>query len=87
MSYATRYFFYGRNSRGRESLNPIDYAIKISNIPQLHVSGGKDTILPSSIMYGYVKVSSSDCIQQKILDDEKNVGPCQESNYSRPAHS
>ncbi|WP_367364010.1 alpha/beta hydrolase [Candidatus Tisiphia endosymbiont of Nedyus quadrimaculatus] len=51
----------------KESLNPIDYAIKISNIPQLHLSGGKDAIVPSKIMQGYIKASSSDCIQQKIF--------------------
>ncbi|MCC8371330.1 MAG: alpha/beta hydrolase [Rickettsia endosymbiont of Pseudomimeciton antennatum] len=51
----------------RKSLNPIDYAIKINNIPQLHISGSKDAIVPSSIMHGYVKASSSNCIQQKIL--------------------
>lgn len=51
----------------KESLNPIDYAIKINNIPQLHISGSKDKIVPSKIMHGYVKASSSDCIQQKIF--------------------
>lgn len=51
----------------KESLNPIDYAIKISNIPQLHLSGAKDAIVPSKIMQGYIKASSSDCIQQKIF--------------------
>ncbi len=51
----------------KESLNPIDYAIKISNIPQLHLSGSKDAIVPSKIMQGYIKASSSDCTQQKIF--------------------
>ncbi|WP_425363675.1 alpha/beta hydrolase [Candidatus Tisiphia endosymbiont of Hybos culiciformis] len=53
----------------KKSLNPIDYAKKISNIPQLHLSGSKDAIVPSSIMHGYVKASSSNCIQQKIFPD------------------
>jgi hypothetical protein len=51
----------------KKSLNPIDYAIKINNIPQLHILGSKDTIVPNSIMHGYVKASSSNCIQQKIF--------------------
>lgn len=51
----------------KESLNPIDYAINISNIPQLHLSGSKDAIVPSKIMQGYIKASSSDCTQQKIF--------------------
>ncbi|WP_410520911.1 alpha/beta hydrolase [Candidatus Tisiphia endosymbiont of Sialis lutaria] len=51
----------------KKSLNPIDYAIKINNIPQLHISGSKDKIVPSSIMHGYIKASSSNCIQQKIF--------------------
>ncbi len=51
----------------KESLNPIDYAIKISNIPQLHLSGSKDAIVPSKIMQGYIKTSPLDCTQQKIF--------------------
>ncbi|WP_342267978.1 alpha/beta hydrolase [Candidatus Tisiphia endosymbiont of Empis tessellata] len=51
----------------KKSLNPINYAIKISNIPQLHLSGAKDAIVPSKIMHGYVKASSSNCVQQKIF--------------------
>jgi dienelactone hydrolase len=31
------------------SLNPIDYAKLINNIPQLHLSGGKDKIIPPFI--------------------------------------
>ncbi|MFU7502820.1 MAG: alpha/beta hydrolase [Candidatus Tisiphia sp.] len=57
----------------KESLNPIDYAIKISNIPQLHLSGSKDAIVPSKIMHGYIKASSSDCTQQKIFPNITHI--------------
>ncbi len=51
----------------KESLNPINHAIKINNIPQLHLSGDKDTIVPNNIIQGYVKASLSNCIQQKTF--------------------
>ena len=49
------------------SLNPIDAAYKIRNIPQLHLSGGKDTIVKPSIADKYVAASKSRCVRQEIV--------------------
>jgi len=51
------------------SLNPIDYVEKLRNIPQLHVSGSKDDIIPPSIANEFVKKSASRCVHQKIIPD------------------
>jgi hypothetical protein len=51
----------------KESLNPIDYVAQIRNIPQLHVVGSQDQIVPSTIMNLYVKAIDSNCVQQKIF--------------------
>ena len=50
------------------SLNPIDYASKIRNVPQLHISGGYDKIVPPFIADNYVRKSSSMCVHQSIFD-------------------
>lgn len=50
-----------------QSLNPIDYARKINNIPQLHISGSNDRIVPSNIAEVYVKQSDSTCVHSKIF--------------------
>lgn len=52
------------------SLNPIDYAKKINHIPQLHLSGGKDTIIPPFIADNYVQESDSSCVRQRIFPNK-----------------
>jgi len=54
------------------SLNPIDYAAKISKIPQLHVSGGDDKVVPPFIADKYVKASNSICVHQTIFNTAKH---------------
>ncbi len=49
------------------SLNPIDYAKLINNIPQLHLSGGKDKVIPPFIAEKYVEKSNSVCVKQKTF--------------------
>lgn len=49
------------------SLNPIDYAQQLNNIPQLHLSGGDDKIVPPFIADKYVKASNSNCVHQEIF--------------------
>jgi dienelactone hydrolase len=51
------------------SLNPINYAKLINNIPQRHISGGKDIITPAFIADKYVEESSSFCVKQEIFPD------------------
>ena len=50
------------------SLNPIDYTEQVKDIPQLHVSGGKDTIIPPFIADKFVQKSASTCVKQKIYE-------------------
>ncbi len=52
------------------SLNPIDYAKKIAHIPQLHISGGQDKVVPAFIADDFIKASGhSNCIQREILSN------------------
>ena len=54
------------------SLNPIDYAAKVSQIPQLHISGGEDKTVPPFIADKYVSASHSICVHQAIFDTAKH---------------
>lgn len=54
------------------SLNPIDYASRIRSIPQLHVSGGKDKIVPPFIADGFVSTSRSPCVHQEIIPNAEH---------------
>ena len=36
------------------SLNPADYAARLQSLPQLHLVGGKDTIVPPQVSQSYV---------------------------------
>ena len=51
------------------SLNPIEYAKQVSQIPQLHISGGKDKIIPPFIADRFVQKAASSCVKQKIFED------------------
>ncbi|NRB10411.1 MAG: alpha/beta hydrolase [Rickettsiaceae bacterium] len=57
------------------SLNPIDYALVIKHIPQLHISGGKDKRIPPFIADQYVTASNSRCVKHKMFPKvEHNYG-------------
>lgn len=50
------------------SLNPIDVAMKINYIPQLHISGGNDKIVPAFISDDYLKASgTSKCVKREVF--------------------
>lgn len=49
------------------SLNPIDVVMKVRNIPQVHYSGGEDTIVPSFITDNFVQAAHSSCVKQEII--------------------
>ncbi|MFT7432926.1 MAG: hypothetical protein ACI9TY_000548 [Alphaproteobacteria bacterium] len=44
------------------SLNPIDVADKIKNIPQLHLAGGQDKVIPPFLIKRYISKSASPCV-------------------------
>ena len=49
------------------SLNPIDIATKVRNIPQIHYTGGDDKIVPAFIADKFVQVANSPCVKQEIV--------------------
>lgn len=49
------------------SLNPINYAQNIRQIPQLHLVGGKDRVVYPNIARKYVLKSNSVCVHEKIF--------------------
>lgn len=67
----TREFDEYHNGRGylTKSLNPINYAKQVSNIPQLHLSGQNDKTVPSFIAENYVKASTSNCVKHQVIPD------------------
>ena len=54
------------------SLNPIDYVAEISDIPQLHLSGGKDDRIPPFIADEFVTASESYCVKHKIFSSNSH---------------
>lgn len=58
---------YHRSVPMDESLNPINYAVNISHIPQLHLGGELDRIVPPEIAQKFVALASSDQVKVKIL--------------------
>jgi pimeloyl-ACP methyl ester carboxylesterase len=50
------------------SLNAIDYAARVANVPQLHFSGGDDRIVPPDVAQRYVRASgAARCARQRIV--------------------
>lgn len=49
------------------SLNPIDVAMKVRNIPQTHYSGAEDLIVPSFITDNFIQSAHSSCVKQEII--------------------
>ncbi len=51
------------------SLDPIDFADQVRKIPQLHLSGGKDKIVPPFIADEFITKSASGRVKQDIIVD------------------
>lgn len=51
----------------KDSLNPIDYVWDVRHIPQIHLSGASDKIVPPFIAKKFAKLAASDQVQQKTL--------------------
>jgi hypothetical protein len=52
----------------KDSLNPIDFIGQVRNIPQLHISGGKDKVVPEIITDKFVKASNSKCVKKMSIE-------------------
>ena len=52
------------------SLNPIDYAAKVSRIPQEHLIGTKDKVIPLSVTQAFVKkANNASCVKITEVPD------------------
>jgi len=49
------------------SLNPMHYVSNVQRIPQLHIFGSKDKIVPSIIGSNFAKKAASKCVQIRIM--------------------
>lgn len=54
-------------SEMKGSLNPIDFAHQVSDIPQLHLVGGNDYVIPYKLVERYVRQSQSHCVKSKQM--------------------
>lgn len=54
------------------SLNPLYFASKVRDIPQLHLIGGKDKVVPQKIVDAFVQKSASNCVRSKIYSEFKH---------------
>lgn len=53
------------------SLNPPDYAARLSAIPQVHFIGNNDDIVPPNVYQSYARAfSNQSCLQYKIVGDK-----------------
>jgi len=56
------------------SINPINSAARTQNIPQIHYSGAKDTVVPAWISARYVQaVRNSSCATAKIISGASHL--------------
>jgi len=55
------------------SFNPIDYTDAVKHIPQLHVSGKDDNIVPAHIADKFTKKSSSPCVKNEIYPNVSHL--------------
>ena len=51
----------------QESLNAIDVARRVAAVPQLHVSGGADKVVPTSVTHSFVAAVGA-CAQLRVVD-------------------
>jgi pimeloyl-ACP methyl ester carboxylesterase len=58
-----------------QSLNPVDRAEATRNIPQLHVTGGKDTVVPKAILDSWCKRLPGAAITRVTEPDAAHSGP------------
>ena len=46
-----------------DSLNPVDYASKLSHVPQYHFIGGQDKTVPPAVLHSYIQaMGNSPCV-------------------------
>jgi hypothetical protein len=61
-----------------ESENPIDFAARVADIPQLHFSGAADRVVPPAIAQRFVAAVGPRCARQQTL-----AGMAHDSDWAR----
>ncbi|SCW72010.1 hypothetical protein SAMN05216370_3120 [Pseudomonas peli] len=56
------------------SLNPIDFARMVSDIPQIHFSGARDSVVPTVITQNFVTATAGKCAQIQVIPDMAHDG-------------
>lgn len=52
------------------SLDPEDYRVQLRNIPQRHLAGGEDKVMPASLMQGYIeRLEEAACVESAVVPD------------------
>ncbi len=59
--------YHGRKDQLDQSLNPLDYSNAICQIPQLHLSGGKDKIVPAFLAKNFMEKSAAANIRHRCM--------------------
>jgi hypothetical protein len=59
---------FHKRPRIADSLNPIDFINKVKNIPQLHLAGGKDKVVPIVVTDNFVNAANSKCVKKMIIE-------------------
>jgi hypothetical protein len=57
-----------------ESENPIDVAGQVATIPQIHFSGGSDTVVPPAVAQRFVHAAGGRCAQARTVPDVTHDG-------------
>ena len=55
------------------SLNPIDYTSSVKHIPQIHMSGNEDNIVPSYIADKFTNKASSICVKKELYPNVSHL--------------
>jgi hypothetical protein len=57
-----------------ESENPIDFASRLSGLPQIHFSGSTDTTVPPTVAQRFVAATGPACARAIVVDDIAHDG-------------
>jgi pimeloyl-ACP methyl ester carboxylesterase len=57
------------------SVNPMSEAVSVAAIPQIHFSGGHDTVVPPSIAEDFARAEGGACVQLRVIPKMEHEGP------------
>lgn len=53
-----------------DSLNPLDHALNLSDLPQYHFIGGQDTVVPPAVLHNYLQsMPPTNCVQTMLVQE------------------